>query len=91
MGAIEKIETLSIKVVHAECERDRPGLALETVYRWRAALKGGRGVADDIKVLLIGATSRTPHQITWADFAPPRVASPSESLQETETANGGLQ
>jgi hypothetical protein len=46
----------------------RPTLALETVYRWRQALRTPRGVADDIKRLLMAATAETPHALTWADF-----------------------
>lgn len=70
MKAIEKIEALSLKVVHAEAIRLRPTLALETVYRWRQALRGGRGVADEVKRLLIEATRETAHPVTWADFDP---------------------
>lgn len=68
--AIEKIEALTLKAVHAQVELLRPGLALETVYRWRQALRSGRGVADPIKQLLIDATGGTAHPITWSDFAP---------------------
>jgi hypothetical protein len=70
MKAIEKIETLTIKVVHSGVEARKPGTALETVYRWRAALRDGRGVADPIKTLLIEATRDTTQPICWADFAP---------------------
>lgn len=69
MNAIQKIENLTLKVVHAHAERHRPGLALETVYRWRAALREGRGVSDPVKQVLIKATQGTDQPITWADFA----------------------
>jgi hypothetical protein len=70
MPAIEKIEALTLKAVHAMAEQHRPGLALETVYRWRQALRTGRGVADPVKQILIDATQATNHAITWADFEP---------------------
>lgn len=70
MKAIEKMEALTLKAVHADAEQLRPGLALETVYRWRQALRSGRGVADPIKQLLIEATRETTQPITWGDFAP---------------------
>lgn len=70
MNAIEKIEALTFKAVHAAVETRRPGVALETVYRWRAALKSGRGVSDDVKRLLIEATRDTAHPIVFSDFAP---------------------
>ncbi|WP_337186601.1 hypothetical protein [Phenylobacterium sp.] len=79
MKAIEKIEALTIKVVHAEAEALRPGLAVETVYRWRAALKGGRGVADAIKQLLIAATRETAQPIHWGDFEPPAGSARDEA------------
>lgn len=78
MKAIEKIEALTFKVVHAEAEALRPGLALETVYRWRAAMRSGRGVADDVKALLIQATKGTGHPIAWADFAPAMAEGPAQ-------------
>ena len=74
MKAIEKIEALSLKRVHAAVQELRPGLALETVYRWRAALREGKGVADDIKLLLIEATRETDQALAWADFAPAELA-----------------
>jgi hypothetical protein len=49
----------------------RPKLALETVYRWRAALRSGKGITDDKKRLLIEATAGTAESILWADFQPP--------------------
>ena len=77
MKAIEKIETLTLKVVHAEAAALRPGLALETVYRWRGALRSGRGVADNVKTLLIEATRDTAHPIAWGDFEPSFAGAPS--------------
>lgn len=74
MKAIQKIEALSLKAVHAQAERLRPGLRLETVYRWRQALRDGRGVADPIKQLLIEATRDTADAIVWSDFAPAEAA-----------------
>lgn len=70
MKAIEKIDALSVKVVHAHCERSQPGLAVETVYRWRQALKAGKGISDRRKALLIEATAATEHAIAWPDFVP---------------------
>lgn len=70
MKAIEKIEALTLKVVHAEAATLRPGLALETVYRWRSALRDGRGVGDSVKRLLIEATRTTAEPIAWGDFEP---------------------
>lgn len=71
MKAIEKIEALTFKRVHSAVEGLRPGIALETVYRWRAALRAGRGVPDPVKAVLIEATRDTEHPIVFADFAPP--------------------
>ncbi len=68
MLAIHKIDALGLKRVHATAVTMRPTLALETVYRWRQALRTPRGVADDIKRLLMAATAETPHALTWADF-----------------------
>lgn len=70
MKAIEKIDALSVKAVHALCASLEQGLALETVYRWRAAIAAGKGVSDNRKTLLIQATAGTDHPIVWADFAP---------------------
>lgn len=70
MIAIEKIEALTVKAVHAACDALEPGLALETVYRWLTALKAGKGISDARKTLLIKATSASDHAIVWADFAP---------------------
>lgn len=70
MKAIEKIDVLSVKVVHGLCESRRPGLALETVYRWRSALKSGVGISDGNKRLLIEATAASSQPIEWADFLP---------------------
>lgn len=70
MNAIRKMESLTIKVVHDRARARRPGLALETVYRWRQALKSGRGIADPNKKLLIEATRDTEHPIQWPDFTP---------------------
>lgn len=70
MNAIRKMEAMTLKEVHALAAGLRPGLALETVYRWRAALKSGRGIPDPNKRLLIEATRETPHPIGWLDFTP---------------------
>lgn len=70
MKAIEKIEALTVKAVHAAAQARKPDLALETVYRWRQALRDGRGVSDDIKILLIDVTRETARPIVWSDFAP---------------------
>lgn len=70
MKAIEKLETLTLKAVHAEVERVRPGVSLVTVYRWRSALRDGRGVSDAVKQTLIAATQELPHPICFGDFAP---------------------
>jgi hypothetical protein len=74
MKAIQKIETLKLKVVHEHAEKVRPGLCLETVYRWRQALRNGRGVNDSIKQVLIDATRDTEQPISWSDFAPGETA-----------------
>lgn len=79
MKAIEKIEALSLKVVHAEAARLRPSLALETVYRWRQALNARRGVSDEIKQLLIEATRDSDHPLAWEDFNPGRPARVAEA------------
>lgn len=68
MLAIKKIDELGMKRIHTRAAELRPSLALETVYRWRQALRTPRGVADDIKRLLMEATADTPHALTWADF-----------------------
>lgn len=73
MKAIEKIEALTLKRVHADVQARKPDLALETVYRWRTAMREGKGVSDAVKALLIEATRGTPHPITWGDFAPAGV------------------
>lgn len=74
MKAIEKIERATFKVVHAEVERLKPGTSLETVYRWRQAMRAGRGVSDDVKRLLIDATRGLEQPIAFVDFAPEDVA-----------------
>ncbi len=68
MSALEKINGLTVKVLHHHVEAIRPGTALETIYRWRAALTSGRGISDAHKRLLIAATASTAMPITVADF-----------------------
>jgi len=70
MIAIAKIDALTVKVLHEKCAQKQPGLALETVYRWRTALKDGRGINDNRKRLLIDATAETENPIAWSDFMP---------------------
>ena len=83
MIAIGKIDALTVKVVHALCEERQPGLALETVYRWRTALRSGKGISDARKALLVAATTGTDHPVTWADFLPHEhgelIARPAEA------------
>lgn len=79
MIAIEKIDALTVKVVHAKCEERQPGLALETVYRWRQALNAGKGINDARKALLIDATSDTEQAIDWSDFNPASRSASAEA------------
>jgi hypothetical protein len=82
MNAIAKMERLSLKTVHERLQALRPTLALETVYRWRAALRSGKGIADDKKRLLIEATAGTAESILWADFQPPETKPADEDWTE---------
>jgi hypothetical protein len=92
MNAIAKLERLTLKTVHERLLAWKPKLALETVYRWRAALRSGKGITDDKKRLLIQATAGTSEAITWADFQPPEVRpadedwTPGGRFLETEDA-----
>lgn len=68
MNAIAKMDELGLKRLHAALEALRPGLSLQTLYKWRGALSDGRGIRDENKRVLIEATAATEHAIVWADF-----------------------
>lgn len=60
-----KLDAFGLKAIAEAARCD-----LVTVYRWRKALKTGRGVIDDVKLTLIEVTAGTPQAISWADFDP---------------------
>jgi hypothetical protein len=70
MSAIEKINRIGMKELCALVQLQKPGIARETVYRWRQAIKSERGISDANKWLLIEASSNTEAPISWADFYP---------------------
>lgn len=65
MSVPEKMDAFGMKPLAEKVGRD-----LSIVYRWRQALKAGRGISDENKRALIKATAGTAHAIAWGDFAP---------------------
>lgn len=73
------MEALGMKALLALVQAERPSTALETLYRWRAAINDGRGISDRNKDVLIRATEVTEHAIEFADFyEPARAEEPQE-------------
>jgi hypothetical protein len=70
MDAIKKIDALGVKRLHGLVVSVRPGVALETVYRWRTAISDGSGVSDSVKRALIASTVDTLEALSWDDFCP---------------------
>lgn len=68
MNAIEKMEAFGLKPLAEALQKD-----LVTMYRWRNALRDGRGIAQPKQKLLIDATAGSEHPIEWKDFLPVEV------------------
>jgi hypothetical protein len=71
------MDALGMKALLDRVQAERPGTALETLYRWRQAINDGRGIPDRNKATLVRATAGSEHAIDLADFY--EAASPASA------------
>jgi hypothetical protein len=74
--ATEKIDSFGVKAL-----ADRVGVDVVTIWRWKRAIDGGKGVSDDNKRRLVEATAEAAHPIAYADFFPASAESPLRAAQ----------